>query len=109
MARDVKFVIPRSFLKAARGVFSSRHIETLKDKLALYPELGAMIPGTGGARKIRQAGEAGQSRLVYYYHSGDGEIFFLTCYAKNDKKDLTQDEKEELRETIKTIKNVKGR
>jgi hypothetical protein len=60
-----------------------------------------------GARKIWQRGISGQSRLIYYYHIGDGEVFFLTCYPKNRKRDLSEGEKEALRETIKTIKALK--
>lgn len=108
MARDIKFVIPASFLRGARRVLSAEHIETLKTKLALNPELGDLIPRTGGARKVRQFGATGQSRVIYYFHAGDGEVFLLTCYPKNDKKDLSEAEKRELHDTIKMIKDAKS-
>ena len=55
MARDVTFVIPLHFKAAMRGVFADEHIETVKNKLALRPQSGDLIPTTGGARKWRTA------------------------------------------------------
>lgn len=107
MPRTITFIFPKAFLKAAKGVLNQAQTEGLKVKLALKPELGDLVQGTGGARKIRQFGPKGQSRVIYYFHAGDDEVFFLTCYPKNRKSDLTADEKYELRETIQLIKQLK--
>ena len=48
----------------------------------MNPKLGDLIRNTGGARKVRHSGKRGQSRVIYYYHMGGGEIFFLACYSK---------------------------
>ncbi len=92
-----------------RGVFTARHMEAVQTKLALNPELGGVVPKTGGARKIRQFGTGGRSRLIYYFHSGDSEVFFLACYPKNRKTDLTENEKAELKKITKLIKDSKKR
>lgn len=107
MQRTVRFVLPRAFLRSAKGVFSDDDIEAAKAKLALNPSLGEMIQGTGGCRKIRHRGMSGQSRMIYYYHLGDSEVFFLACYPKNEKSDLTKDEKDELKATVTAIKEAK--
>lgn len=107
MSRKVTFILPRAFGRAAKGVFTHEHIEAVKAKLAVNPELGDLVPHTGGARKLWQFGVGGQSRVIYYYHLGDAEVFFLGCYPKNRKTDLTEGEKRELRDTIKAIKEAK--
>lgn len=109
MSRTVKFIIPKNFFKESKGVFTKKHIETVKAKLALTPDLGDPIPKTGGARKIWQFGINGQSRVIYYYHMGGGEIYLLSCYPKNRQKDLSEHEKGDLKKIIKLIKNQKRR
>ena len=95
----------RAFLKAANGVLADEHIEAAKAKLALNPSLGDLVQGTGGARKLRQYGIKGQSRVIYYFQAGEGEVFFLTCYPKARKADLTHDEKAKIKAIIALIKS----
>ena len=50
--------------------------------IAQNPTMGDIIPGTGGARKIRWASDAnkgkrGGARVIYYYHSDQMPIFFV--------------------------------
>ncbi len=104
MKASIRFITTRAFKRAARGVLGPGHLESVKAKLALNPELGDMIPGTGGARKLRQAGIRGHSRVIYYFHAGNGDIFLLTCFAKNQKPDLSRDEKKDLAAAIEIIK-----
>jgi len=40
---------------------------------------------------------------------GDDEVYFLTCYPKNQKADLTEREKVELKKTVQMIKHAKGK
>jgi mRNA-degrading endonuclease RelE of RelBE toxin-antitoxin system len=57
-------------------------------ELALHPERGDLIPGSGGLRKIRWAakgkGKRGGTRIIYYYKNKEGKIWLLTIYAKNE-------------------------
>lgn len=57
-------------------------------ELALHPERGDLIPGSGGLRKIRWAakgkGKRGGTRIIYYYKNKKGKIWLLTIYAKNE-------------------------
>ena len=103
----IRFVVTGTFRKAAGGVIGPSHLENIKAKLALNPELGDLIPGTGGVRKLRQFGLRGKARVIYYFHLGDSEIFLLTCYAKNQKSDLTHDEKADLRAVVGSIRAAK--
>lgn len=57
-------------------------------ELALHPERGDLIPGSGGLRKIRWAakgkGKRAGTRIIYYYKNIEGKIWLLTIYAKNE-------------------------
>ncbi|MGH7485561.1 MAG: transcriptional regulator [bacterium] len=48
---------------------------------------GAVIPGTGGVRKLRWGlagqGKRGGLRVIYYVRSQRGVIWMLTLYSKN--------------------------
>ncbi|MGH8369626.1 MAG: transcriptional regulator [Gammaproteobacteria bacterium] len=60
--------------------------------LTLHPELGAIIPGSGGLRKLRWAapgkGKRGGLRVIYYWKNSAGEIWLLAVYAKNETADI---------------------
>ena len=51
------------------------------------PELGDVIPGSGGIRKVRWGtrgrGKRGGVRVIYFVRNEAGVIWMLTIYAKN--------------------------
>ena len=69
------------------------------------PEVGKVVPGGGGIRKMRwQAegrGKRGGLRVIYYLATAQGEIFLLDLYAKNERADLSPDDLRDLRELVK--------
>ena len=71
------------------------------------PEAGEIIPGTGGVRKIRWAlegsGKRGGARVVYYYHNERLPVFLLSAYAKNQKADLSQSERNLLKRLVPAL------
>jgi hypothetical protein len=71
------------------------------DRLAWNPLAGDLIPGTGGARKVRFAGrgrgKSGGYRVITYYGGDDVPLFLLTVYAKGERADLTPAERNALR------------
>ena len=78
----------------------------LQTALMNNPELGDIIPSTGGFRKLRWRdtargkGKRGGLRVIYYYLSFDHQIWFFTIYDKNEACDLTSDEKKILKQAI---------
>ena len=56
---------------------------------------------TGGVRKLRWAregeGKSGGHRVIYYFHSERIPLFVLLIYGKNEKANLTQAEKNDMR------------
>ena len=74
------------------------------DKLARSPMSGVEIPGTGGARKIRFAGrgkgKSGGYRVITFYSGGDVPVFLLNVFAKSERVDLSQAERNDLRKEL---------
>ncbi|MBS0616480.1 MAG: type II toxin-antitoxin system RelE/ParE family toxin [Verrucomicrobia bacterium] len=85
------------------------NFETFKSVLAEHPEMGDVIQGTGGVRKARlrsaSKGKSGGFRVCYYFLDvGTGRVYLLTIYSKNEKEDLSANEKKELKELVNVIK-----
>jgi hypothetical protein len=85
------------FLAAAQRIMDGDERGLLVDYLARNPSASDLIPGAGGVRKLRWAlegrGKRGGARVVYYYHNDALPIFVLTAYAKNERADLSQAER----------------
>ena len=75
-----------------------------------HPDAGNVIPGAGGARKLRWAakgkGKRGGARVIYLYVVIAARIYLLRCYAKSVRTDLTADEKRELQKIAVCLKGV---
>jgi hypothetical protein len=69
--------------------------------LALYPNAGDVIQGTGGLRKVRWSatgrGKRGGVRVIYFHVSARKQLRMLLIYRKGVKDDLTPSEKKILR------------
>jgi hypothetical protein len=75
--------------------------------LAARPAAGDPIKGTGGARKVRfrgrGKGRSGGYRVITFY-SGEGlPVFLLNVFAKGDRVDLSQGERNALRAVLSEI------
>jgi len=93
-------------------IFSKRIYEYLNEDeyaalqwtLAIRPETGIIIPGSGGLRKIRWSakgqGKRGGTRIIYYFQKEDGEIWFLTIYAKNEVEKIPTKTLREIKESL---------
>ena len=80
----------------------------LQTKLAKNPELGDVIPGTGGFRKLRWRdprrgkGRRGGLRIIYYHFPTEAQLWLMTLYDKDEAADLTPKEKKALKVAIET-------
>lgn len=74
------------------------------DTLAQNPQAGDMIVGTGGARKVRFGrhgrGKSGGYRVVFYFGGDDVPVFLLAVFTKGDRVDLSQAERNALRDEL---------
>lgn len=54
--------------------------------IAAHPEVGDVVPGAGGCRKVRWSragtGKRGGVRVIHYNQLADGRIYLLLIYAK---------------------------
>jgi mRNA-degrading endonuclease RelE of RelBE toxin-antitoxin system len=69
-------------------------------------EAGALIPGSGGLRKMRWSaqgrGKRGGTRLIYYWAVGPEQILLLLIYPKNVQDNLTPAQLKLLRQIVET-------
>lgn len=86
-----------TFLRSAKSLLTDEERIELVSYLAEYPEKGTIMPDTGGVRKLRWArkgeGKSGGFRVIYYYHSKNIPLFAIFVYGKNDKANLSKEEK----------------
>ena len=101
--------LPKFKVEAA-AVIGAAGIDAVAAHLAEHPESGAVIPGSGGVRKLRWAakgkGKRGGSRIIYVYVVVSARIYLMRFYAKNAKSDLTPAEKKELQKLAGYLKGV---
>jgi len=76
-----------TFQEDARRIWSEQERGAFCAWLAATPEVGAVIPGSGGCRKVRWSiagsGKRGGARIIYYNRLANGEIWLLVIYTKS--------------------------
>jgi hypothetical protein len=77
------------------------------DYIAQTPNVGDEMKGTGGARKIRFAGrgkgKSGGYRVITFYAGKDIPVFLLSLFSKGEKANLSQAEKNELKQVLGSL------
>jgi hypothetical protein len=93
--------------QAQRAGVSEEELKEICDFIANDPQSGSVIAGTGGARKVRhskkQSGKSGGWRTIHYWGGDDIPIFLLSIYDKSQKDNLSQQEKNNLKELLQYI------
>ncbi|MDQ3000979.1 MAG: type II toxin-antitoxin system RelE/ParE family toxin [Fibrobacterota bacterium] len=83
-------------------------LDGLKDELVANPQKGGIIQGAAGARKVRMAaegrGKSGGYRVLYYLRINHNAILFIDLFSKNEKENLTDREKKDLANFIRSMK-----
>jgi hypothetical protein len=73
------------------------------DQVVRNPDLGDLMKGTGGFRKIRWTdarrgiGTRGGLRIIYYYFLSDHQIWPMMVYDKDEAADLTPAQRAKLK------------
>jgi hypothetical protein len=97
----------RPFRREARELWSEEEIKDLRNFLALNPEAGDVVVGTGGVRKLRWripgCGKRGGARVVYYFRDLNMPLYLIAVYKKSEKDSLTQAERNRLRKLIEEL------
>ena len=116
MARTIPVSVVETpeFLSVTRKLMTDDDRTLLVDYLAYNPTAGDLIPGTGGVRKLRWGlegrGKRGGARVVYFYHDAGMPLFALTAFAKSQRADLSQQDRNDFRQlTAKLAETFKRR
>src|SRR5205814_10603397 len=99
----MEFIEAAAFTGNLAKYFSDDAYREVQARLAANPELGDVMPGTGGFRKLRWVdprrgkGRRGGLRIIYFYFERDQQIWLMTLYSKDETSDLTAAEKKGLK------------
>ena len=110
----IEFFEAPVFTRRLPGYLDDDQYRELQARLGVNPELGDLMPGTGGFRKMRWAdarrgkGTRGGLRVIYYHFPAEDQIWLMTLYGKNEAKDLTASEKKALQIAIKSELEARG-
>jgi hypothetical protein len=95
------FIESAVFTGQVRELLTDEEYAGLQAHLALHPNAGEVIQGTGGLRKVRWAsgggGKRGGMRVIYFHAVRQHQLRLLLIYRKGVKDDLSAAEKKVLR------------
>lgn len=98
------FIETKLFSQLREGYLPDDEYAKLQKALIERPECGALIPGSGGVRKLRWSqsgrGKRGEIRIVYYAKICVGILFMLTIYAKNEEENIPSHVLRKIKEEI---------
>jgi mRNA-degrading endonuclease RelE of RelBE toxin-antitoxin system len=104
-SNNVVFIEAPVFSKLVYDYLNEDEYAALQWTLAVRPETGKVIPGSGGLRKIRWSskgqGKRGGSRIIYYFKKEKGEIWLLTIYAKGETEIIPTKTLKAIKEALK--------
>ena len=83
----ISFVETKLFTRLVQEYLSDDEYSRLQQVLVADPEIGSVIPRSGGVRRMRWSvagrGKRGGLRIIYFLRTRHGQIWMLTLYAKN--------------------------
>jgi len=98
----ISFVETKLFTRSCRNICRTMNTRSFQQVLIANPEAGAIIPGSGGVRKLRWGlagrGKRGGIRVIYFLRTRQGQIWMLTLYPKNVAENIP----------ARVLKQIKG-
>ena len=92
------------FSKQVDAAWSDEEYRAFQLHLILRPDAGALIPASGGLRKVRWQmpgrGKRGGARVIYYWQDAARRIYLLFLYPKNVRSNLSAAELRTLRKLV---------
>ncbi len=74
------------YIKMVDSLLTKEEQGELHTMISQNPDIGDVVPKSGGVRKVRFArqggGKSGGVRVIYYNRLENGKIFMLLVYAK---------------------------
>lgn len=100
----ISFVETRLFTRLVQEYLSDDEYSALQQALLQDPEAGAVVPGSGGVRKLRWGmagrGKRGGLRVIYFLRTRQGQIWMLTIYPKNVAENIPANLLRQIKEEI---------
>lgn len=107
MTREFIYTAPFQKSWKAMGL-GDEELKLLEHALLSNPQLGDVIEGTGGARKMRiqleGRGKSGGGRVIYVDVFEAEKLYLLLAYPKNVQDDLSAEQKKMIRKLIDAIR-----
>ena len=104
--KSMEFIEAPLFTKHIYDYLDEEEYMAMQWYISLHPETGALIPKSGGLRKIRWKakgqGKSGGIRVIYYYKNQDNQIWLLTVYGKNEIESMPAHILKKIKEEIMT-------
>ena len=87
------FIETSNFTNLITQYLSDGEYAQLQEFLLINPQVGELVRGSGGVRKLRWSlegrGKRGGVRIIYYWKKANDEIWMLTVYSKNQKENIS--------------------
>jgi mRNA-degrading endonuclease RelE of RelBE toxin-antitoxin system len=99
-----------AFIRQAAKLWAEDDRTAFVNFIAANPDVGDVIPDTGGLRKVRWSrpgtGKRGGVRVIYFYYDDTMPLFLLPIYATPQQENWTQDERQRSRILTEAIKQA---
>jgi hypothetical protein len=109
------FVETIEFTQWVKEYLSDDALSELQRELQNDPDQGSVMPGCGGLRKMRVAdprrgkGKRGGARVIYLHIEELDQVHLVTVYGKDQKEDLSADDKKFYRQLVQILKDQSQR
>lgn len=98
------FIETKLFTSLIQQYLADDEYAALQQALAATPDIGDLIRGSGGVRKLRWGvagrGRRGGVRVIYYLRSHRGEVWMLTVYTKSEEASIPSHVLKKIKEEI---------
>jgi hypothetical protein len=95
---------PSYLADCRKAALSDEEMSKIVGTISADPSAGELIPGTGGARKLRfpgrGKGKSGGYRTVSFFGGEDVPVLLLALISKGERADLSQAERNDLRKEL---------
>lgn len=103
----MKIVPLPGYEKQIKRLLAADERMAMELNIAAQPLSYPVMPQTGGCRKARWArgnrGKSGGIRAIFYYYVRGETVYLIDAYPKNEKENLTDAEKNDLKKLSKAI------
>lgn len=109
----MRFIEAPAFTRYLPAYLTDDDYRRLQEALRTNPDAGAVMPQTGGFRKMRWAdprrgkGTRGGLRIIYFHFVEDAQIWLMTLYGKDEVEELTAAQKRALKAAIDAERPVR--